>query len=378
MAFNFTEIIAAETKKQEEANRTGSGGGIGFKTVYPFSNGRLEFRLMGNEPSGLLYRELVFHEYWSDNKKQKVPCLHHMYGLDCPICDAVNNVQNTLDDKDIFGKYGFKKQGIMFAKLLNYSPDNYFGDTRNPAKPNDIVLFMFPKSVINELRNLIVEYQDEMEGLFASNTGRTVSLKIGTQANGFPEYSFFVKGSSASICVDANGAPDDAAYNQYVMNMPNLKEVKFPSSPTEEMMTIHKTIVEEINRKYFGDMVGAPITPPTPMAQAPVQQTYAQPVQTPTYATPAPSTPVQNVAPAQTVQETVAAPVNVASQTPVTSAPAAAPVQAPVQNVASTPVTPAATPDTSNMSGNNERPACFGNNEYAGKCLTCPWESQCV
>ena len=185
MAFNFTDIIAAETKKQEEAARGSSGGGIGFKTVYPFANGRLEFRLIGNEPSGLLYRELVFHEYWSDNKKQKVPCLRHMYNMDCPICNAVDNVQATLDDKDIFGKYGFKKQGIMFAKLISVNPDNYFGDTRNPAKPGDIVLFMFPKSVINELRNLIVEYSEDLENIFANNTARTVTLKVGTQANGF-------------------------------------------------------------------------------------------------------------------------------------------------------------------------------------------------
>ena len=158
MAFDFNKIIAEETKRQEDVARSGSGnGGIGFKTVYPYANGRLEFKFIGNEPSNSLYRELVFHEYWKNKKKQKVPCLQKMYGMECPICKAVENVQDTFGADDIFRKYGFKKQGIMFAKLLNFSPDNYFGDTRNPPKPGEIVLFMFPK-LLNMLFWFLILY----------------------------------------------------------------------------------------------------------------------------------------------------------------------------------------------------------------------------
>ena len=107
MAFNFSEIIAQETQKQKEAEMQGnSSGGIGYKTVYPFLNGRLEFKFIGNEPSGLLYRELHFHEYYSDGKKQKVPCLKHMYGIDCPICNMADKVYNDYGDSEIYKKYG--------------------------------------------------------------------------------------------------------------------------------------------------------------------------------------------------------------------------------------------------------------------------------
>ena len=66
MAFDFTKLIQDEQKKQEETSSR--SGGVGFKTVYPYNNGRLELKLIGNEPSGLLYREVMFHQYYSDGK----------------------------------------------------------------------------------------------------------------------------------------------------------------------------------------------------------------------------------------------------------------------------------------------------------------------
>ena len=344
MAFNFTEIIAAETKKQEEASRSNSsGGGIGFKTVYPFANGRLELKFIGNEPSGMLYRELYFHEYWSDNKKQTVPCLHHMYGVECPICKMIENVQNTFDDKDVWKKYGVKTRGIMFAKLLNYTPDNYFGDTNNPPKPGDIVLFMFPKSVATELRKLIIEFGDEIDTLFTENTTRNVTLKIGTQANGFPEYTFFVKNNSTTLCVGEDGNPDQAAFNEFMSKMPNLKEVKYPKEPTEDMMKIHRTITEEMSRKYFGEeVVSKSFANATPMG-TPYTTPTSQP--TTTFTTSAINesnvnkAPVENITPAASVVET---PTNVSEDS------------------------------------KGEKPPCYGNNKYDAECAACPWDSSCV
>ena len=362
MAFNFTDIIAAETKKQEEAANSGSGGGLGFKTVYPYNNGRLEFKLIGNEPSGLLYRELCFHEYWSDNKKQKVPCLHNMYGLDCPICNAVSNVQNTLDDKDVWSKYGFKKQGIMFAKLVGFSPDNYFGDGRNnPPKVGDIVLFMFPKSVIAGLRDLIIEYKEDVENIFTNNTTRIVTLKVGTQANGFPEYTFYVKGNTDTLCIDNAGNPDQIAFNDFMAKMPNLNEVKFPSSPDENMMNIHRTIVEEINRKYFGAAVNGNASMPNPTQMASMS-TNIPPMQN---STPITQAPVNNV---QAPMQQTASVQNVAPATPVNSAP-----------IVETPVAPTQTVNTvATEDSRGQRPPCFGNNEYNDKCAACPWDNECV
>lgn len=345
MAFNFTEIIAQETKKQEQAAGNSSGSGIGFKTVYPFSNGRLEFKFIGNEPSGLLYREVYFHEYWSDGKKQKVPCLHNMYGMECPICNMVNTVQEKLQNQEVFGKYGFKKQGLMFAKLVNYAPENYFGDNRNPPKPGDIVIFMFPKSVINELRNMNVEYQDELESLYTDNTSRTVTLKVSTQANGFPGYSFFVKNTQATVSVDTNGNPDNNAFAEFMRNMPNLKEVKFPSAPDENIMKIHQTLVEEISNKYFGEPIIMSSNDVKPMAQPVAANnnvvTNSEPVSTPK---------------TESKSETTTQSSNVDTS---------------VSNASNT-------NESVETKTKGERPSCFGDNKYDDVCAKCPFEAECV
>lgn len=342
MAFDFTKLIKEEQKKQEETSSR--SGGIGFKTAYPFNNGRLELKLIGNEPSGLLYREVMFHQYYSDGKKNKVPCLHQMYGMNCPICNAINNVQDKLGDDKVYGTYGTKKQGFMFAKLLNYSPENYFGDTKNPPKPGEIVIFMFPKSVINELRNMIIEFQDELDTIFTNNSTRNVTLKVTTGSNGFPEYNFYVKNNESVLCVDANGNPDQAAFNDYMSKMPDIRTIKYPDKPDDDMMKIHRAIVEEINNKYFGITTSTPpMNDPQPMINDNVTNNYNQSVNS------------------NTVNETVNAPnTNVTNNN----------VQANVSNTNQENVT-AEDP-------RGVRPPCFGNNEYNEKCSQCPWDAECV
>lgn len=338
MAFDFSKIIAEETKKQEQANQGGSG--IGYKTLYPFANGRLELKFIGNEPSGLLYREIVYHEYYVDNKKYQVPCLHQMYGIDCPICNMVQAVQDKIDDKNVWRKYGYKQRGIMFAKLLNITPDNYFGDNKNPAKQGDIVIFMFPKSAMAELRKLIIEYGDEIGTLFTENTTRNVTLKVETQANGFPAYTFFVKNNTSSLCVDDNGNLDDVAFAEFMKNMPNLKEVKFPSAPTEEMMTAQKAVCEEMSRLYFGNVN--------------VSQQF------------------ENAAPTN-VANTTAAPANS------TIAPNA-PVQTDNQtiNTASANTASESVNTTTSEDPRGSKPPCWGNNQYNEVCAACPWDAECI
>ena len=352
MAFNFSDIIAAETKKQEELQNS-SGGNVGFKTLYPFNTGRLEFKFIGNEPSGLLYREVYFHEYFDGGNKKKVPCMHHMYGEACPVCDAINRVQEVYDDKNVFSKYGYKKQGIMFAKLISHEPENYFGDSKNPPKPGETVLFMFPKSMIKELSNLIVEYRDELDEVFTNNATRLVSVKIGKGANGFPEYTFFVKNKTIVLCENENGDPDENAFGEYMRNMPNLKEVRFPSSPTENDYKICRTIAEEITNKYFGNV--STESPQSMMSAVHNDTDTVKPVES---IINSPNTMV-NTEPSK-----VEVPVVQVVETPI------AQVQTTPQSAESINV------ETSDPRG--PRPACYGDNKYDEKCANCPWDSECV
>jgi len=322
MAFNFGELIKKETEKVELATQT-KGSGIGYKTLYPFDPGKFELKLIANEPSGLIYREIIFHEVIIQNaqgnsQKVKVPCLKHMCGEGCKICDMVNKVQDELKDEKVFSKYGFKKQGIMFAKLISMTPDNYFGDNRNPPKPGEIVLFMFPKSVITELSNLIVEYQDDLENIFANNTTRTVTFKVGKQANGFNEYIFYVKNTNAILCEKENGEEDNEAFKQLMANMPDLREVKFSTSYTENDIKTIDTIIERMSKEYFAGAYNIPVSDSL-VSSAPV----------------APKVEDKPV----TTNENVSAPV---------------------------------------VNDTGDKPACFGDNKYEGDCLTCKWTNECV
>lgn len=258
MSFDFSKIINEEMKKAEAANNVSNGG---YKTLYPFANGRFELKLIGCEKSNMIYRELTFHEQQVQNGKIKIPCLHAMYGEKCPICDMVSKVQDVTGDQNVFRKYGYKKRGIMFAKLVNVEPANYFGDNNNPPKPGEVVLFMFPKSLINNLRETILEYSDNLESLCASNESNVVTLKVSTGTNGFPQYNLYVKNLKDAMFKDENGDPDSNAYNEFITNLPDLSEMKFPSKPNEQIMNNVRALVEEINNNYFGGSVNVEIKP---------------------------------------------------------------------------------------------------------------------
>jgi len=249
---DFTALINKELEKQEERNNSFSGSG--FKTLYPFGTGRLEMRLIADEKSGLLYRELHTHVYYVDGKKQKVACLKKMYNESCPICDMVDKVQKDLDDKQVYGKYGVKTQGIAFAKLCGFAPPNYFTDNQNPPKIGEVVIFMFPKSVISALGEMIIDYQNTIEEIITANTGKTVILKIGKQANDFPSFAFLIQDGIATICENSNGEPDEKLYTTFKEELPSLNDMKLPAVPDEKVYTVINTIVEEMNRKYFGEI----------------------------------------------------------------------------------------------------------------------------
>lgn len=343
MAFDFSKIIAEETKKQEMSEQKQSGSSSFFKTLYPFDTGRLELKLIANEPSGLIYREIIFHTYYVDGKKQTVPCLNSMYGIDCPICNAISKVNNELNIDDAYKKFGYKKRGIMFAKLLGMTPDNYFQDeNKNTPRIGDIVLFMFPKSCMDELRNnVILEYQDVLDEIFSNNTTRNVSLKIVKQANGFPGYTFFVKNTESTLCENDNGEPDDMAFNEYMKNMPDLRTMKYPAEPTDEIYNTCRAVAEEINRTYFGTVSKEDIKPAAPIANN--SSTISEPINN-----------------SEKLAKDIPDPIVTNEDLPFN-------LSEEVNNSKNT-------EDKSTSS----RPKCFGNNKYDEECEKCPWDPQCV
>ena len=378
MAFNFASIIEEETKRAEESSNNKQNSG--YPLVYPFNTGKLEFRPIGNEVSGLLYRELFRHEFISDGRKQKVPCLNRNYGMDCPVCNMIQKVQDTFNDKYVFGKYGIKRRGILYARLISYEPANYFGDMQNPPKPGDIIMLMLPKAAVDELAALNKEFSDSLEELYTYNTARSISLTITMGNNGFKDYNFYVKNKSYAVCTNPAGEPDDAAFTELMRSMPDLREYSYSlQSPSEDHITTLKTIVEQMNREYFaggatspvvgqtGTYFNQPQTPITPVNPAPNMQAPVNPI------------PVQTPQP-QAVPQPIPQPV---ANTPVQSTTPGAPANPPVVTTA------VESSDTQQVPLNEtmndippveevQRPECFGNNKYDGTCAACPWDNECV
>ena len=382
--FDFSKIIAQEQEKQEAAMASGgnSANTSPYPTLYPFGVGKFDLKFIGNEPSGMLYREIYYHQRKVNNNTFKIPCLKRMYGIDCPVCNQVQKVQDMFDDKNVYRKYGAVTRGIMFAQLISFEPANYFGDNHNHPKPGDIVLFMFPKSVITQLTNLIVEFGDELDSLFTNNTTRLITLKITMGNNGFPDYVFYTKNTNVTLCVDGAGNPDDNAFNEFMANMPDLREMKFGSEPTEQDLKSINAIVEEMNALYFSGV--APSIMFNPVNSGNVDNVSPAQVNT------------NNTQPNINMGVNITPAVSNASTTPVTTSPTPVAQSKPVEtntvpenekvetvpaptNSATT-STPVNNTQTSQPTGSPEgnRPPCFGDNKYDDKCAACPWDSQCV
>ena len=247
--FDFAQLAQDEKAKQQSSNSNGGGESLGYKVVYPFENGRLEFKFIANEKSNSIYREIHQHEFFENGRKRKVPCLNKHYGVDCPICNAVRTVQDFLgrdsnEAKGVFRNYGYKTRGIAFAKLVGHEPDNYFTRNSNNTNNNmipvagEIVLYMCPKSALSKLSDIITEYDTSvLEELFGKNTGK--------QSNGFPAYDYFLTENKYTVC------DDETAFANLSATLPDLNDVKVPKEMTDDMLVLARTVSESIYQKYM-------------------------------------------------------------------------------------------------------------------------------
>lgn len=274
--FNFKDIIAKEIEKQESRS-TGR-----YRTQYPYKNGEWQIRLIGNIPSGLIYRELFYHEYQDGKYRRKLPCLYKMYNEQCPICEEVRSLLDATGDDNIRRKYGYKTQGIMFAKLISCTPEDYFSSDatdNNYLKPGDIFLFQFPWTVTSEISNILIKGDYDPNEIFANNTGRIVRLTMSPQENNpqFVGHSLFVTNNYDTICKDENGNPDDEAFNKFMTELPDLSETRFSAKLNESDYKKAMVLQENIRREYINGVTINPI-PTQSYTGAPVNQ--MPPIQT--------------------------------------------------------------------------------------------------
>lgn len=327
------DLGTLQKKMSEELAETNKSNSedSGYPLVYTGQNGKLTVRLLYNIKMGGLQKKIIRHA--SSDGKTKVACLQS-YGEDCPICEAIKNVEtNKGKDAGCQIKYGYKIRGICFAQIVDHEA-TYFTEENSPKK-GDVVMLMYPKTVYDQLNKLIVDAGPNVAKILGSNSSIPAVIERTQKGKDFPKFtvSLYPYGESKAYSTDAE-------YESVLNELPNLAEAFTPIKPTEELRTSARAVAEAITAEYFGSQIINPIIP------------QAQVAQTPKVVTPLPETDDLPF------EMDMAEPTNVKKET-VT-------VSQVVEEVVNKP----------NTSG---KPNCFGkHDDGSDKCTDCKFECDCV
>jgi hypothetical protein len=241
----------------------------GYPLVYTGQNGKLTVRLLYNIKMGGLQKKIIRHA--SSDGKTKVACLQS-YGEDCPICEAIKNVEsNKGKESGVQIKNGYKIRGVCYAQIVDHEA-TYFTEENSPKK-GDIVMLMYPKTVYDQLNKLIVDAGPNVAKILGSNSSIPAVIERTQKGKDFPKFtvSLYPYGESKAYSTDAE-------YESVLNELPNLAEAFTPIRPTEEVRTAAKALADAIMAENFGSQIVNPTIPqatvmPTPKVVTPLPET---------------------------------------------------------------------------------------------------------
>lgn len=293
-------------KEIDENNEIGNNNNSGYKLLYPHENGSFRIKLIFNEKSSLLQRKIVRH------KIDKLPCLS-MYGQDCPICQEIRNAEESAGkDCGAFQKYGYQVRGISYGVLLSH--DKGMFEKQNDPKDGEVVLFMYPISLYNQINEEIVKSGDFIESLVGSNNGKVFEITRSQKGNGPIDYSAHVYAYG-----DMKVRETEEEFEELLQEIPSLAEAIVPANLTEENLQKTRAAAETISAEYISGKVMNPKDEST--AETPKREENNG----------------QSLAGAMNPPE-----------------------------------------DSSSSSSDDGKPDCFGNHSDDNKCLACPYECDCL
>lgn len=266
--FDLSKVrqLAQEEVDAKNEKSQGNGESSKYPLVYPAQNGKLVVKLLYNVKSGIVQRKIVRH----NGEKEKIPCLQQMYGIECPICVSINQVEQTLGkEMGAWRKYGYKVRGICYAQIMDHEA-TYFNGEGEPKK-GDIVLLMYPASVYDEINRIIIDSGEHLEQLVAQNEGLPIVINRSLKANGIPEYSTSVypygKMKSFEDSTEVvDGKPviktGDQKFEEVLNEIPNLNE-SLGVAQYQDDSTIEKAnaLGETITQEYMGSKIVNPSEP---------------------------------------------------------------------------------------------------------------------
>ena len=363
---NNLNLNSVLQEAQEVTSRSENSNDDRMKLIYP-QPGQIEVRLLYNIPSGILMRLIRRHNI----EGTKHICLSN-YGQDCPICNAINNIQNATGS-DLW-KLKSSTRGIAIAEYV--SDQGYKWDDNRKPEPGEIILLMFPWSVYQGINRVISLAGANINSLIASNTGGTIIITRKVE-NSRTKYDVDLNAYNMAH----NTCSNEDEFEKMMNSLPNLNDMIIPSELDPKEITNANYIAGELTNKYLGNRIVQQYTQPqattlagtannmyTPPVQVPPQQTQAfvqgsvppQMNTTPPWENPVPApVPPQAVAPQPTVPQPTAPQVQPTAQF------AQEPIQL-QQNI-------------SNIENNMQMPPCYGQSvsQDANKCAMCPVELNC-
>lgn len=262
--FDLSKVrqLAQEEIDAKNERSQGNSEGNRYPVVYPAQNGKLTVKLLYNIKSGIIQRKLVRHN--------KVPCLQQMYGVECPVCTSINQVEQTLGkEMGAWRKYGYKVRGICYAQIIDHEATYFNGE--NDPKNGDIILLMYPLSVYDEINRIIVDSGEHLEELVAQNEGLPIVITRSMKSNGIPEYSTSVypygkkksyEDSSEVVDGKAIVKTGEQKFEEILNELPNLNEaLGIPEYQDDATIEKANALGETIIQEYMGSKVVNPSEP---------------------------------------------------------------------------------------------------------------------
>lgn len=238
--FDLSKILQQAQEVAEKSSS--SGGGDLPRVVYP-GPGEIKVKILFNPKSGVVTRQTRRHTI----SEVKTTCLG-MYSKDCPVCIAINTVENALGT-ELSWKVKSSFRGISYAQFVDSSPQYDWGEKGKPGV-GDLVVLMYSWSVYEGINEAIASAGANANKLIADNDSKIFSIKR-TQSNNRVKYTVSVDPFATYQSFES-----DKEFNDYLNNLPDLCTVIEPREPSEEMMVKSSEVARTLEMQYLNQRVG--------------------------------------------------------------------------------------------------------------------------
>lgn len=338
MAFDLTAALSAAT--QVATSNQQEGRKDLPKLIYP-GKGELLVKLLFNPKANIVTRSIKRHKLSGTN----YTCLS-MYGQECPICKAVENV-TAKTGADLW-QLKAKTRGLAYAQYVG--SNNYQWEQGREPEIGELVLLMFPWSVYQDINRLISSSGVNAGELIAKNNGKIFSI-VRQRENGREQYKVSIDAFKTyrSISTSNGDEADELAFEKYLTDLPDLSTAIVKADCTDEIIQASKSAAETFLRENLTGVSYQAPTTQTVQNQATTTQytTQQQPIQQPSYTQPQNLNQAVNQASQQLNQEL------------------------PFQQVSQQP--------TPSVATGEQLPTCFKNHQDGSpQCMSCPHEIKCM